>query len=131
MMSALPSRIWPVLGAISALAMIFLAWWKDYPLLAIPGAFLLLRLVVAQVNAADQRREHARVAAILDEAFADRPAGRPDFTLRGTMRGRGFDLVFKTPADIREAEQDGSLQRVMERARSLYGMHVAFDVSGK
>lgn len=120
-----------LLGDLVALGMIYLAWHEDHAILALPGVILLLRHVVAAVNAVTERRQRARVDAILDEAFEEYPEMRPKYTLRGTLGSPGFDLVFKTPEDIRRAEQDGRLQQVMERATSLYGMHVVLDVASR
>ncbi|RYD22537.1 MAG: hypothetical protein EOP88_07750 [Verrucomicrobiaceae bacterium] len=123
-----PSWFWWVLGDLAAVGMIITAWWQSSPMLALSGGLLLFRHVVTLVTATQRKRESARINALLDEAFAENPEARPDFTLRGTLGSPGFDLVFKNPEAIRQAEQDGSLEQVMDRATSLYGMHVVLDV---
>lgn len=120
---------WWMLGDLVSLGMIYLAYRENYPILALPACVMLFRHVVAAVNAVEKRKQRSRIATIIDEAFAESPESRPAFTLRGTLAAPGFDLVFKTPGDIRQAEQDGTLQQVMDRARALHGMHVVVEIA--
>lgn len=129
----------------SILEMIFIVGWKrhwivaftvalsicclyvagmGYPIMGIPWVMGLLWLMVSMIERAQKRKASERMSNIVNEIFDGSSTETPDFILATGFRAPNVELIFKSQENIQKAQQDGTLQRFIERVRMDYSMRV-------
>jgi hypothetical protein len=120
-----------MLADLVSLGLLWLAYQNSQPMLAIPGLLGLFRHLASAVNDAAREKERARMSAIIAEAFEDRLIETPDFTLKMIGRAPSIVLLFRSPADARQAEDDGTLSKLTNQIRALHSMPVVLDTGSR